>query len=140
MADVTTYNETIQTRQEEMKKTLIAALREMPIVQIACKKAGVGRATYYRWKNEDAAFLKESNEAIREGVELINDMSESQVIQLIREKKMPAISLWLKNNNPRYGGKSERRMPGSPIAELTPEDEKLFRHALALLSADRPKP
>ena len=140
MADTTTYDDTIQARQGEAKKTLIAALREMPIVQIACKKAGVSRATYYRWKTENPAFLKESNEAIKEGVEFINDMSESQIIQLIKERKMPAISLWLKHNNPRYGAKSERRTHGSPVAELTPEDEKLFGNALALISANKPKP
>jgi transcriptional regulator of acetoin/glycerol metabolism len=43
----------IQERQKHEKNALIEALKEMPIVQIACKKAGVGRATYYRWLQED---------------------------------------------------------------------------------------
>lgn len=139
MGNMTSYDDAIQGRQSETKKMLIAALKETPIVQIACKKAGVSRATYYRWKNEDAVFLKQSGKAIQEGIDFINDMSESQVTQLIKEKKLPAISLWLKNNNPRYGGKSGPRTPSSPLAELTPEDEKLFKHALALSSVNDPK-
>ena len=105
---------------------------------MACKRAGIGRATYYRWKTEDGNFARECDAALREGIELINDMSELQVVQLIKERKLPAINLWLKFNNPRYGGKINPRLPALALVDLSPEEEKLFKKALAL-SAETPK-
>ena len=129
---------TIEERQEKDKQAMIEALKEMPIIQVACKRAGIGRATYYRWKMEDSNFARECDAALREGIEFINDMSESQTIQLIKERKLPAINLWLKSNNPRYGGKTASRPPNFMAADLSPEEENLFKKALAL-SAGTPK-
>jgi len=122
----------IEERQTEDKIKLLECLREMPIVQVACKKAGVSRATYYRWRNEDEEFARASENSFKEGVDFINDMSESQIIQLIKEKKLPAIALWLKHNNPRYGGKMIARTPPSSLTPLTTDEQKLFKKALAL--------
>lgn len=114
------------------KERLIEALKEMPIVQIACKKAGVGRATYYRWRKEDMTFLKLSDEALTHGIDFINDMSESQLITLIREKKMPAISLWLRHNHKRYGS-AVRTYPSHPsVSDLTEEENAVVLEALML--------
>ena len=106
----------------------------MPIVQVACKKAGVARATYYRWKREDREFLRQSNEALTRGIEFINDMSESQLITLIREKKMPAIAMWLRHNHARYGGKQYATPHSIKNEEFTPEEENIIAQALALAS------
>lgn len=131
MAD-STYDQTIEERQGETKQALIEILKEMPVIQVACKKVGIGRATYYRWLKEDNGFARLAKEALSEGVEYINDMSESQVIQLIKDKKMPAITLWLKNNSPRYGKKTATRGPDLSLPELTPAEERIFQQALAL--------
>lgn len=134
MDDKNTYNETIEKRQKELKQAVIDQLKETPIITIACRKSGVSRATYYRWTKEDPEFSITVNLALKEGIELINDLSESQIIQLIKEKKLPAISLWLKHNNPRYGGKNiSRGLPASP-EPLTEDEEKLFKKALGLFS------
>lgn len=130
----TSYGMTIEKRQSAAKRAVLDALREMPIVQIACKRAGIGRATYYRWRAEDADFSAECDAAVREGIDLINDMGESQIIQLIKEKKLPAIALWLRYNSPKYGGRAPARAPGPLLAALGSKDEKLFRKALALSS------
>ena len=134
MAETTSYEKTIGNRQNEQKLTLIETLKEMPIVQVACKKAGVSRGTYYRWRAEDENFLQESNEAMKEGAELICDMSESQLIQLIREKKLPAIALWLKHHHPKYTERIE--IPSRfPLPEkLSPEQEAVVAEALHLAS------
>ena len=65
-------------------------------------------------------------EPLEQGIEFINDMSEAQVIQLIKEGKLPAIALWLKHYHPRYGGKNIRR-PTTGMPELTPEEEKALQ-------------
>ena len=127
-----------EERQEKDKRAMVEALKEMPIIQVACKRAGIGRATYYRWKMEDSNFARECDVALREGIEFINDMSESQIVQLIKERKLPAINLWLKSNNPRYGGKTAPRSPVFAAVDLSPEEEKLFKKAL-VLSAETPK-
>src|SRR3989338_4153209 len=122
---------TIEERQEKDKTALLEALKEMPIVQIACKKAGISRATYYRWRKEDKEFLRRSEDCLNQGIEFINDMSESQLITLIKEKKMPAISMWLKHNNTRYGAKIRVAIHKSEI-QLSDEQRKIIHRALRI--------
>lgn len=125
---------TIEERQEKDKQALIEALKEMPIIQIACKKSGVSRATYYRWRNEDRKFKRQSEAAMEQGFEYVNDMSESQVVALIREKKLPAITLWLRHHHQRYGAKTKNYPVLATIEDLTPEENKIMLEALALAS------
>ncbi len=124
----------IGERRKKDTETLIEALKEMPIVQLACKRAGVSRATYYRWRQEDGAFRRESDDALTQGCEYVNDMSESQVIALIKEKKMPAISLWLKHHHPKYGAKRKPYAPMSEEDDLTDEEKRIVLEALSLAS------
>ena len=84
------------------KSNLLELLRDTPLVQPACQRAGVSRATYYRWRKEDADFKKESDEAINQGRLLINDLAESKLISQIRNENMTAIIYWLKNNHKNY--------------------------------------
>lgn len=132
MTEITPYDETIVERQEVLREKFLETLREMPIVEYACKKSGIGRTTYYRWRKEDSMFAQASNEALRHGIEFINDMSESQMIQLIKEKKMPAIAMWLKNNSARYGAFRSIQTPILSAPELSEQEMKLFRKAIAL--------
>jgi hypothetical protein len=124
----------IDLRQSADKNRLVEMLKEMPIVQVACKKSGVSRATYYRWRREDREFLRQSNDALAQGIDLINDMSESQLITLIKEKRMPAIAMWLKHNNVRYGAKQQSLHRSSTSDDFTAEEENIVAQALALAS------
>src|SRR3989338_4107851 len=81
----------IRHRIASQREALLAQLKETPIVEIACKKVGIGRATYYRWKKEDSPFAKATDEAQSEGNKLINDMAESQLLSAIRDKKLAAL-------------------------------------------------
>lgn len=119
-------------KKDKLKDAVVKELKEMPIIQVVCKRTGISRATYYRWRTEDEDFLQQSNEAANEGREFICDMSESQIIKSIREGKLPACALWLKHNSPRYGADVASRTPTSPMVELTPEEEKLLSKALGL--------
>jgi hypothetical protein len=125
----------VDERTERDKQALIEILKEMPIIQIACRKAGISRATYYRWRKEDKGFLERSEKALAEGVEFINDMSESQLISLIRERSWPAISFWLRKCNPKFKDRIE--VSGKievPKNELTPEQQAIVTEALRLAS------
>lgn len=124
-------------KRDKLKNSLIEQLKEMPIVQVACKKVGVGRTTYYRWR-ESKKFAREADAAIAEGEAFITDMSESQLISLIRDRNFQALQLWLKSHSPKYGNKVEisGRLTHSD-EELTPEQMSLVKTALRLASFDK---
>jgi hypothetical protein len=132
MVETNSYNQTIKDRQDKEKQNLVNILKEMPIITVAVKKVGISRDTYYRWKTEDNVFWRQCSEAIKGGIEFINDMSEAKVIQLIKDGKLPAIALWLKHNNAKYGAKKIFQLPMTPICALSPKDKELFSRALGL--------
>jgi len=119
-------------KRDKLKDALIEQLKEMPILQFACKKVGVSRASYYRWR-QDQEFAKAADAAIAEGEALITDMSESQLISLIRDKNFQALQLWLRHHHPKYGNKVEVTGNLNVKEEpLTPEQEELVKKALGL--------
>lgn len=123
----------VEIRQKAQKKLLLDQLKQMPIIEIAVKKAGVSRASFYRWCGEDKRFKEEADMAIREGEAMITDMSEGQLISLIRDRNFSAIHLWLRSHNPKYSSKLE--FYGNLTLEeekLTPEQEALIARALKL--------
>ena len=94
-------------KTEKNKEALLENLRKTPIVQVACEKTGIGRATYYRWRKEDEKFAEESDEALYSGKKIVNDMAESQLMKAVRDGNMTGIIFWLKNNHPDYKTKVE---------------------------------
>ena len=120
-------------KKDKTRKILIEQLKKTPIVQMACERVGIGRASYYRWRKEDGEFKKATDEAILEGEMLITDMSESQLISLIRDRNFSAIQLWLRHHHPKYTNKVEVTGNLNVKEEpLTPEQEKLVEKALKL--------
>ena len=117
------------------KQLLIDQLKKTPVIQVACEKVGVGRATFYRWKNDDEKFAQDTNQAINDGNGLVNDMAESQLMSAIRDKNLTAIIFWLKNHHPTYATKVEVTAKLKRDDEqLTPEQEILVMKALRLAS------
>jgi len=86
----------------KQKSEIIRCLKITPIIQIACQKAGIGRATYYRWRKEDKKFKRKSDIAKKNGISFINDLAESFLISKIKEGNMTAIIYWLKHHSPDY--------------------------------------
>jgi len=125
---------TIAKRQVKQKEALLEHLKRMPILQIAFEKASITRATYYRWRNEDAEFRKLTDEATVEGEELINDVSESQLISSIRDRNLSAVSLWLRHHHPKYAPRLEITTRPKSSEQLTPEQEAMVKKALRLAS------
>ncbi len=96
------YRQAVLKRQQKDKEKILGYLREMPIKEVAFKKSGISRATYHRWYDEDPAFAEESEKALQTGTDFINDMNESQVIMLSKDKHWQAIRYWLEHNHPKY--------------------------------------
>jgi len=128
---MSSYNNTIDKRLAENKSKIIEQLKQIPIVQVACQKTGLGRATYYRWR-KNRNFLKLSDDAISEGRKLINDLAESQLLTAIKDGNMTGIIYWLNHNHPTYATKVEvtTRLKESEV--LTPEQEAIVTRALSL--------
>ena len=122
-------------KTDKSKDLLIEQLKKTPIIQVSCEKVGVGRATFYRWKQEDQDFATKADEALLEGSSLVNDVAESQLMSAIRDKNLTAIIFWLKHHHPSYATKVEvtaRLKADNEI--LTPEQEALVTKALKLAS------
>lgn len=113
-------------------------LRKVPIVQVACEKTGLSRNSVYRWRKEDKEFLKKMDEAYADGVALVSDMSESQLLTLIKEKSFPALSFWLRHRNDRYKNKLEITTK-EDSEELTPSQAKIVKQALKLANITKSK-
>jgi len=113
-------------------------LRKVPIVQVACEKTGLSRNSVYRWKKDDKSFSAKMDKAMSEGVAFVNDMSESQLLTMIKEKNWSAISFWLKHRNDNYRDKIEITTKEDK-EELTPSQAKIVKQALKLASITKSK-
>jgi hypothetical protein len=87
------------------KKKLLAELEKNGNVTIACLKAGVNRATFYRWKQESDEFKEKAEQAETFGRENNCDIAEQSLMLKIKDKDLGAIKYLLGHNSPRYKGK-----------------------------------
>lgn len=120
------------------KKALVEQLRKTPIVQVSCEKLGISRATYYRWKKRDPKFAENTEIALQEGAQLINDMAESQLISAIKEGNLTGIIFWLKNHHRNYSPKLEVTTRDGDIP-LTEEQKILIKKSLTMAYRDNKK-
>ena len=119
-------------KKDKVRDTFLEHLRKVPIVQVACEKVNVSRTSVYRWREADPDFAKAMDEALEEGEGLVNDMSESQLLTLIREKNFAAISFWLRHRNRKFRERLDVTAHIEKDERLTPEQEELVRKALEL--------
>lgn len=118
-------------KKNRVQDVFLDQLKKFPIVQLACEKAKISRNSIYRWRREDETFAKDMDDAITEGEAMVNDMSESQLIQLIKEKNFSAIRFWLNKRHPKFKDKLEV-VATIDDGKLTDEQEKVVREALQL--------
>lgn len=134
----TRNSKTIDKRQKKTKELLLEQLRRLPIVQIACEKLGVARATYYRWLENDKDFAKAATTAIEEGALMINDLAEAQLISAIKDKNFPAISFWLRNRHRAYANKVQiEAHVKTESRNLTEEEQDRIADILKNISSKR---
>jgi hypothetical protein len=131
MENETTQN-TINIRQAKDKQSLLDNFKQMPIIESACRKSNISRTSFYRWKREDKEFAKAVEEAMQEGIDLINDLSENQVISMIRDGHFQAAQLWLKTYHKRYKERLEISATINPQEELSDEEAAVVREAMRL--------
>ena len=125
-------NKTIVRRQQKDKEAVIENLKRMPIIEIACNKSGVSRATYYRWKEQDPEFSQAVDKAQEEGEALIRDVAVSKIIKGINDDNLTAAMYWLNHRDPRFSNKVEISTTTKPQEALSKEQEEVVKKALAL--------
>jgi len=123
-------------KKDKKKDEFLNNLRKIPIVQSACEKTGLSRNTIYRWKKTDEKFKAEMDLAMSEGEELINDLTEHQLLGLIKASNWHAISFWLRSRNPKFKDKVELNATiNNQNEKLTAHEEKLIEEAIKKLTA-----
>ncbi|NMC36275.1 hypothetical protein GYA49_04495 [Candidatus Beckwithbacteria bacterium] len=126
--------------QDKIKALLLERLRKIPIVQVACEKTGVSRATYYRWQTDDSSFAKECDKAILEGRQNINDMAESKLVSSINDKNMSAIRFWLNHHHSAYSTRVEvTTVNQDKETSLSKEERELLDKAIEMVAFMPPK-
>ena len=97
-------------KSKKTTKALLDVLSDVPNISFACKKLGISRQTFYRWKNTDSSFSDLIDDHLTMGREYISDIAESRLAERINLGEMSAIRYWLGNNSKRY------IKPRSPIS------------------------
>lgn len=126
-------NSIMKQNQEIAKVQVVEQLQNMPIVEIACKRAGVPRSTYYRWIQSDAEFAEKCRTALENSTNAVSDIAEAKLITAIQEGNMSAISFWLRSRHPAYQTKLNVQGTINHKTEvLTDEQSRLVERALRL--------
>lgn len=100
-AEKTKRQKTIDLRQKRQQDILLEKFREKHNVSLACKKTGIPKANYYRWRiNEE--FALRADEALQEGKDTTNDAVESALIRKALDGNVSAMKLYLMHNHKTY--------------------------------------
>ena len=110
-------------RNRDIRNKILEILSETPLVNYACKKVGISRMTFYRWKKDNLDFRKEAERLLLLGRENVGEMAEAALIKNIKDGKMDAIRFFLQNNDSRYMTKRSIYVePSKPKKVLKPGD------------------
>lgn len=130
-------DKTIEKRQEKNKVQLLEQFQKTPIIQLSCEKVGIGRATYYRWRKEDQQFAQTADEALGDGIRLMNDMAESKLLASVKEGNLTGIIFWLKNRHEAYKTRVEISSGQREEVIITDEQEEIIKNAIGLSQTER---
>ncbi|HNS65482.1 MAG TPA: phBC6A51 family helix-turn-helix protein [Candidatus Woesebacteria bacterium] len=122
-------NKDLQDRTAMNRQLMLEQLQKIPIVQVCCEKLSIARSTYYRWREESPEFAKQADKALAEGVALINDLTESQLLSAIKNGNISSIFYWLNHRHSVYSNKLEVTTKLDKET-LTVEQEELIKKAL----------
>ncbi len=89
-------------KKQQISQKVIEELSELPNVSLICKKLGISRQTFYRWKKEEADFAYDIEKSLECGVESISDLAESKLIENIKSGNQRSIEYWLNNHKKNY--------------------------------------
>lgn len=112
-------------KTQKLVEKLLTELERTGIPLTACSKVGVGRSTYYRWRQENITFKLMTDEAIRIGRENITDLAESKLVKNISDGNQRAIEFQLRHNDSRY--RYFNQLEFAKMLENQPEEPETSR-------------
>jgi|SRR3989338_3115189 len=89
-------------RDHEDRQKFLDILEDMPLVSVAAKRAGIAKSTIYRWRQKSRAFARQMEATLKRGRDTVNDLAESQLINLVRKGDFKSVRYWLDNNKKEY--------------------------------------
>ncbi len=101
-------------------KKLVDELEKSGNVTVACSKADISYATYYRWRKEDREFVALTDEAVQIGRENMTGFTESKLIKNISDGHERAIEFYLKHNDQRYKDVNRLKLRLTPSGTIAP--------------------
>jgi len=120
-----------EEERKQKKELIITSLSEvMGNIGVACKMSGIGRKTFYLWKDKDNEFKEKAETIIAEQNEEMNDFAEGKLYEHIRKDNIAALIFYLKTRHPEYKMKLQLEGGLKIEKELTEEDKKLLKKAL----------
>jgi hypothetical protein len=121
----------VAQKHERVKRLILEQLRQIPVVQYACVRVDIGRATLYRMLEDDPNFREAVNKAIAEGNGFISDLSIGGIIKLIKEGNFAPMKYWLEVHDPKYSRKLEIAGKVELVnEELTEEEIAILKESL----------
>ena len=85
---------------DEKKQNMLKCLEQsLGVVSTACKSAGIGRVTHYRWLKQDEEYA----DAVREIQDVAVDFAESHLHKLIQDGNAAATIFLLKTKGKSRG-------------------------------------
>jgi hypothetical protein len=110
-------------KKRRKAKLFLEELRKTPVVNAVCKQVDITRQTVYRWLKEDPDFKREYEECLSQGVDNVNDLATSQVINKIKQGDTGMTKYWLSHNHQSYMRKQDIPVKQEPktLADLLRE-------------------
>lgn len=126
-----------EAERKQQKKKILNELASTPIVEIACKKTGVHRSTFYRWCEQDHVFRDSAEQVRLESIWAVNDLAESKIIARVKNDDYKATTFWLKHNHHHYyqRGMDRKTVPYPTYISSDPLRSLAFKHELETVSA-----
>ncbi len=84
------------------KKRFLEALRTNHMVLPACRKTGISKSKYYRWRQQDHKFAKVADEAMQEAIDIVNDVADSTIVNGVKDQDRDYTKFWLSHRHPAY--------------------------------------
>lgn len=121
---------TLAKKTVDSKAMVLAELAQYPVVTNACKRASVGRATYYKWIEEDKMFAHAVNSALMDGKRYVADMAKSHLLKLVANGDKTAIIFLLKNYDSDFTDKVRYQYDHRHTFQLDKTDKAILRKAI----------
>lgn len=116
-------------RDHDDRQKFLETLEEVPLVSVAARKAGIAKSTIYRWRRKSKTFARQMDAALKRGRETVNDLAESQLINLVRKGDFKSVKYWLDNNKSNYA----RPRPKSFWEELLRRDNPITEIKISVI-------